>query len=1030
VFRICARRIVLTLGLFSTSLGLGQGIVNFFNNPSALISGTDGAPISGAGAYNFALLTAPVGTTDPHLFKFAGAYATSMTAPGRINGGNVVVLDWPPRQAKAFFVFGWPAYLGHDWNSNWLNGGVPSGMSSIASGIPGDGTWQPALNLFGLNAISSGFTISDCMAPYWDGLSKSPASQTVFKGASPLFDVAANACPAPFYQWYFNGAAIPGATDNFYKITDAQPTAAGTYFVVLSNTNWPSCCQTQIASATLTVVTLPAFKSQPQSQTALVNSTVHLAADADGSPPLSFQWFFNDIPLANGKNSDLWLTNVQVTDSGLYNVAVSSPYYFFAITSSPAILTVVSPPAIDSQPQSQTAVVNSTVHFAVDAVGSPPLSFQWFFNDTALANGNAADLWLTNVQASDSGPYNVVVSNPYAAVTSSPAILSVLGQPPNIALSPWNRRAVVGRFVDFVTKADGSLPLSYQWLLNGTPISGETNPVLHLNGLQLAQSGNYSVMVTNQFGTSTSAPAGLNVISLPDYPTGSIVGWGATNALPAAWTNVVAISAGGDHDLALQKDGTVVAWGQDNFGQCTVPNGLTNVIQVAAGGSHSLALKADGSVVAWGSNDRGQEDVPSGLSNVVAIAASGSRSLALTSEGTVVTWGTNFLGLSTVPTNLDGIVGISAGVYHTLALRFDGQVLAWGYNSSGQTSVPPDLSNVTAIAAGSDNSIALKSDGTVVGWGGSPGQSVPPGLTGVTAIAAGGDMVNLGDSEGLAVKADHSVVAWGNNSKGQTSVPADLARGIAVSAGAYHSLALVAPGGGTTSGAPPGAPTVSQPESRIAEIGSPVIFRVHATGEPPLRFQWFFNGTNSVPGATTDSLKLDTVQLADVGTYAVVVTNTFGAVTSPLAQLNAIAPLPRKVVPALLLKGQAGAVVRIDYQNQLGADSNWIRLATLKLTNGTQFFFDLTEPTSKRFYRVSQSVLGRAPQLANISLVPTLTLAGAVSSKVRVEYMNQWGPAKAWVSLRTVTLTNTSQLFFDTTAVGQPPRFWRVVPVP
>jgi hypothetical protein len=223
---------------------------------------------------------------------------------------------------------------------------------------------------------------------------------------------------------------------------------------------------------------------------------------------------------------------------------------------------------------------------------------------------------------------------------------------------------------------------------------------------------------------------------------------------------------------------------------------------------------------------------------------------------------------------------------------------------------------------------------------------------------------------------------------------------------------------------------VSQPESRIIEAGFPVVFRVRATGEPPLHFQWFFNGSNSIPGGTAASLKIDAVQLTDVGNYTVVVTNTFGAVTSAPAQLNIIAPVPRRTFPALLLKGQPGAKVRIDFQNQLGTDSNWTQLATFTLTNESQFFFDVAKPRSQRFYRVSQPGLGGVPQTPNVSLVPALALAGPVGSKVRVEYINQFGPAKAWVSLGSVTLANTSQLFFDTAAVGQPPRLWRIVPVP
>jgi hypothetical protein len=63
-------------------------------------------------------------------------------------------------------------------------------------------------------------------------------------------------------------------------------------------------------------------------------------------------------------------------------------------------------------------------------------------------------------------------------------------------------------------------------------------------------------------------------------------------------------------------------------------------------------------------------------------------------------------------------------------------------------------------------------------------------------------------------------------------------------------------------------------------------------------------------------------------------------------------------------------------------------------------------------------------------MVPAITLTGAVGSSVRVDSINRFGPIDAWVTLETVTLTNTSQLYFDVSALGQPRRLYRLVPLP
>jgi hypothetical protein len=63
-----------------------------------------------------------------------------------------------------------------------------------------------------------------------------------------------------------------------------------------------------------------------------------------------------------------------------------------------------------------------------------------------------------------------------------------------------------------------------------------------------------------------------------------------------------------------------------------------------------------------------------------------------------------------------------------------------------------------------------------------------------------------------------------------------------------------------------------------------------------------------------------------------------------------------------------------------------------------------------------------------LHLVPAITLRGDIGHSLRLDYINQFGPTDAWVTLATVTLTNTSQLYFDTSAPGQPERLYRLVP--
>src|SRR2546426_381527 len=119
-----------------------------------------------------------------------------------------------------------------------------------------------------------------------------------------------------------------------------------------------------------------------------------------------------------------------------------------------------------------------------------------------------------------------------------------------------------------------------------------------------------------------SSVFGMSILAVLGFPSlalggGVGIGWGGYNVgqiTPCA-TNVVAVSAGAKHSLALKADGTVVGWGNSGV---NVPVGLSNVVAVAAGRGNSLALKADGTVVGW---NLGQGANPSNLSNILAISA-------------------------------------------------------------------------------------------------------------------------------------------------------------------------------------------------------------------------------------------------------------------------------------------------------------------------------------------------------------------------------------------------------------------------
>ncbi|UQA93700.1 RCC1 domain-containing protein [Streptomyces halobius] len=245
-------------------------------------------------------------------------------------------------------------------------------------------------------------------------------------------------------------------------------------------------------------------------------------------------------------------------------------------------------------------------------------------------------------------------------------------------------------------------------------------------------------------------------------------------------TGVKALAAGAHHCLALLEDGTVRAWGYNDFGQLgngnqsaqafAVPvtindkgDPLTGVEAIAAGGKFSLALMKDGTVRAWGRNNDGQLGIDSiedrskrpvvvkmakngaPLRGVKALAAGAYHSMALLEDGTLRAWGRNAhgqLGIGETTTNektpvvvrftkggepLNAVTAIAAGAYHSMAIR--------GVSLSISPAVPPDQTLTLAGEVGYPG-VHLAAEGTV-----SAAQSVRvtlPQGKGLRFVAQGG----------------------------------------------------------------------------------------------------------------------------------------------------------------------------------------------------------------------------------------------------------------------------------------------------
>jgi hypothetical protein len=332
-----------------------------------------------------------------------------------------------------------------------------------------------------------------------------PQSQTVGGGMPATFTVEASGTGPLNYQWRRNGIALAGATNAALTIAELRRDDAGDYSVLVGN---PAGAVAS-AVATLNVLIPPSITAQPQSQVVNTNTTVTFTVTATGVGLLRYQWQFNGANIPGATSASLILNNVNLAHEGDYRVLVTDD--ITTALSAVARLTVKVPPVVLVGLRGQTNAVGTTITLSVSASGSVPMGFSWRkvgigtpLTNLVLMTTNST-FTLFNVQTNDSGTYRCILTN---SGNVAPGILSaatlLILAPPVLTNLPQSQVVEPGANVTFNAGAAGSGPLSYRWQFQGTDLPGATNPSLSLTNVQLANQGQYRVIVTNQIASATA----------------------------------------------------------------------------------------------------------------------------------------------------------------------------------------------------------------------------------------------------------------------------------------------------------------------------------------------------------------------------------------------------------------------------------------------------------------------------------------------------------------------------------------------
>lgn len=582
----------------------------------------------------------------------------------------------------------------------------------------------------------------------------------------------------------------------------------------------------------------------------------------------------NHVFLVNGDVVDCLATG----DGGVYSGDLQFGAQFFFLSNAQ------SAPIITQHPQSVTFRVGSNAVFTAGAQPFP-VTCQWFHDGQLLPGQTNFTLAITNLLPADAGGYHAVAANAGGNATSSVAFLTLDRQPYLIATSP-PLRLPAGFAGSIDMQIDGEGPLYCHWFKDGEAISGATSNVLTFESIQTSNGGSYVMILSNAFGSVTSAPVMLTVttgvlfdvvrdFSFLSNPHGvwSYGKYGHDAMIYLVSTNHTLFEA--------TNGGTLETWIEDFCGPVTflIHNPTAQEI-VGPGGYGASEYPYPGGSLGF----LGQDTIGCGWHSAIELkmppGGPGAYKLVTrvrTRHATRLALGTYF-----------GVVG------NFRTIRYD-EVLpgAWVTTTNLLSLHAGDsiwlLTTTPAFGEFSMNE-GVFLEATLDVWT----NGLPPSAV-VGSIQT--NRVRAGQSTSFEAQVTGAPVfhfRWLLNGvlvPGQTNLNLYLPNVQPTNVGSYSIV--VSNHAGVVTGLVAvvefdGSLVIMQsPENVVALAGAPSVMRAAAIGAAPLSYQWRRNGTN-VAGANSSTLFISACAPSDAALYDCVVANSQDQAVSASARLNVV----------------------------------------------------------------------------------------------------------------------------------------------
>ncbi|MFC2138412.1 immunoglobulin domain-containing protein, partial [Bacteroidota bacterium] len=314
------------------------------------------------------------------------------------------------------------------------------------------------------------------------------------EGERTVLYTETNMIPPLYYQWHKNGNPISGQNSDSLIFTTISSTNEGNYYCMVCDSN--GCIETN--PLYISVSEPPSIATEPISSFVDTLSSFTISVGASGNA-LSYQWFQDGDSLIFETANKLKFVGFLPTDEGIYTCNVNNSCGEDSTTEAAFYL---SPNiGIETKNEATTLCIGDSLRLVVTTNYADTL--QWYKNGAKISGETDSIIYIDSVNTSDAGSYTCIIGTSYGSEETDPIYISVY-EPPEIVSQPASVFIDDGAEITPTVIASGTSPFTYNWLLDGSTISGEDASSINIESFAAVNEGTYKAKVSNTCGIDST----------------------------------------------------------------------------------------------------------------------------------------------------------------------------------------------------------------------------------------------------------------------------------------------------------------------------------------------------------------------------------------------------------------------------------------------------------------------------------------------------------------------------------------------